>query len=277
VFREGGACIHSFVQVNPGSITHGVADLTIALEKAAVFPTPGVSDPRAPRLAVPADVKWLNDQLDAEGDLGARNRTAPLATAINGTHRDTVAEMRTIPTADVSYSIQLATAKPKDEHADAGSTQAKPPPDHADVWSDPEANGLKNLVDTFDILRLGGDVVMVGQRPAHGTVVIDGHSLDVIAVRGKKHDDCYKHTMRKIGAPRLRRHTVLISRDDDNDTYRQRLGPFLDRDQPQLGDEINITDPASSWLHIGCRAVLDAFKQAADLPALKTSLHAALS
>lgn len=261
VFREGGACIHSLVQVNPGSIPPGVANLTFAIEKAAVFPIPDLTDPRAPRSAVPADVKWLNDQLDSEGDLGSKNRQ--LTTVIDRAHRDTVAQMRAISTADVSYSVELAIAKPCAEHADA--------------WTEGEADGLKNLVDTFDILRLGGDVEMVGQRPAHGTVMIDGHPVDVIAVRGKSHVACYEHAMNKIVAPRLRRHTLLISRDDDNDDYRKSDGPFLDREKSELGEEIDITNPASAWLHIGFRAVLDGFKRAADVPAFQTSLHAALS
>ena len=263
VFREGGACIHSFVQVNPGSVTPGASDRTIALINASVFPMPGVLDPRAPSLAVPADVKWLNDQLDALNDLGTTNRRVALAVSVGLKHSETVAELRTISADAITYSIELATA--------TSTTK------NADEWSSQETAGLKNLVDTFDILRLGGDVTMVGQKPAHGTAVINHRSLDVISVEGMTHEDCHKHAMKKIVAPRPRRQTVLISRDSDNNNFLQRQGSVLDEQSNKLGSEPNITDPSSSWLHIGFRAVLDAFQGAADIPALKSSLHAAFA
>ncbi len=263
VFREGGACIHSFAQVHPGSVTPGASDRTIALINASVFPMPGVHDPRAPSVAVPADVKWLNDQLDVLNDLGTRNHRAALAATVGLKHRETVGELRAISADAITYSIELATA----------TSTAK----NADEWSNQERAGLKNLVDTFDILRLGGDVTMVGQKPAHGTAVINQRSLDVISVEGITHEDCHKHAMRKIVATRPRRQTVLISRDSDNNNYLQRQGSFLDEKSNKLGSEPNITDPSSSWLHIGFRAVLDAFQGAADVPALKSSLHAAFA
>jgi hypothetical protein len=263
VFREGGACIHSFAQINPGSITPGAADRTIALTDASVFPMPGVVDPRAPSVSVPADVKWLNDELDSLNDLGRRNRGAALAASIEGKHRETVGELRTISAAAITYSIELATV----------TSSAK----NADEWSSQETAGLKNLVETFDILRLGGAVTMAGQQPAHGTAVIDERTLDVISAEGETHEECHRHVMKIVIAPRPRRQTVLISRDSDNNNYHKRQGSFLDEQSAKLGNEPDITDPASSWLHIGFRAILDAFQNAADVPALKRSLHAAFA
>src|SRR5712692_5680657 len=38
LFRERGACIHSFSQVNPNSLNAGAAGKTIAVQRAFVFP-----------------------------------------------------------------------------------------------------------------------------------------------------------------------------------------------------------------------------------------------
>ena len=51
LFRERGACIHSFSQVNPNSVNAGAAGKTIALEHAFVFPLNGIPEPRAPAAA----------------------------------------------------------------------------------------------------------------------------------------------------------------------------------------------------------------------------------
>ena len=66
VFREGGACIHSFQQVNPGSIKPGAGDKTISLLKPFVHSICNGTDPRTPGDIVPASVKWLNDELDED-------------------------------------------------------------------------------------------------------------------------------------------------------------------------------------------------------------------
>ncbi len=77
-FRERGACILSFVQVNPGSVAAGAANRAIAVERAELFPIGDVNDPRVPSAAVPASVKWLNDELDDLPSLATILGTAPL-------------------------------------------------------------------------------------------------------------------------------------------------------------------------------------------------------
>jgi hypothetical protein len=44
VFRERGACIHSFLQVNPNSLNAGAGGRSIAVENASVFPLGGTID-----------------------------------------------------------------------------------------------------------------------------------------------------------------------------------------------------------------------------------------
>jgi prefoldin subunit 5 len=78
VFRERGACIHSFLQVNPNSLTAGAAGRTIALENAFVFPVGDMIDPRVPSDSVPSCIKWLNDELDVLSRLSVSYPLVPL-------------------------------------------------------------------------------------------------------------------------------------------------------------------------------------------------------
>ena len=64
LFRERGACIHSFAQVNPASLVPGAAGRAAPLRCPAVFPINEQPDPRALGAPVPASAKWLNDELD---------------------------------------------------------------------------------------------------------------------------------------------------------------------------------------------------------------------
>ncbi|MGO4660073.1 hypothetical protein AB4Z34_35740, partial [Ensifer sp. 2YAB10] len=64
VFRERGACIHSFLVIHPSALPPGSAGRRFALREATVHPFNGVVDPRAPSGAVAAVIKWVNDELD---------------------------------------------------------------------------------------------------------------------------------------------------------------------------------------------------------------------
>ena len=96
VFRQRGACIHSFLQVNPNSLNAGAAGRTIAVENAFVFPLDGTIDQCAPSDSVAACIKWLNDELDQVPGLSVNYPLVPLATLSDVTHQQTIAALRQI-------------------------------------------------------------------------------------------------------------------------------------------------------------------------------------
>ena len=106
-FRERGACIHSFAQINPGSVVAGPAGRSVAVEHAAVFPISGVSEPRAPGGPVPAAIKWLNDTLDEVRSLSRRYNPA-LAAAIDDAHDRTVAALRLLSSTNATQAVTLS-------------------------------------------------------------------------------------------------------------------------------------------------------------------------
>ena len=138
LLREGGACIHSFQQVNPGSLIAGAQGRAIALTNPFVHPFGGSRDPRTPAAPVAASVKWLNDELDDIQSLGSRYPQAPLAAMVERIHCQTVKGLRTIPAASIDSSVKLAT-----EEAEA---------QHADEWDHLERQAVHHLIHTLNIV-----------------------------------------------------------------------------------------------------------------------------
>jgi hypothetical protein len=262
VFRERGACIHSFAQVNPGSVNAGAGGRIFAVDQALVFPTSGPAHPRAPNGAVPAAVKWINDELDSLPDLRDRHPAAPLAPLAATMHNENVKALRGLASQAVAAAVKLATQ----------GSQSK----YADDWDSPESGALGHVAHTLDILRVAftPTVPNIAGDPVHASIEIGNQDVDLIAVRGNSHDECIAHVTKLL--PPLRRSTLLVSRDHDNTKWARKLGSFL---QPltQPGEEPRITDPSSGMFHIGYQNLLEPFINAQNAAALATSVHAELA
>ncbi len=262
VFRERGACIHSFVQVNPGSVNAGAGGRTFAVDHAKVFPTSGPAHPRAPEAAVPAAVKWLNDELDGLADLQHRHPGAPLAPGAAAAHVENVQALRALSSQAGTLTVKLATPDSKSKHVDE--------------WDSPESTALEHVVHTLDILRVAfapPEPSIVGQ-PVHASIEIGHRAVDLIAVRGASHDECILHATEM--KPPLRRPTLLVSRDYDNTKWAKKLGSFL-RPIAQPGEEPKITDPSSGMMHLGYQNLLEPFLDAQNSAALAALVHAELA
>ena len=260
-FRERGACVHSFAQVNPSSITAGAAGRTIALDRPFVFPLNGTADPRAPRAAVPACVKWLNDTLDEVQSLAARYPAATLAAPAEAAHRHSIQSLRGITSKSAAHTVKLATAE----------ATAK----HADEWDAREAEAVEHFTHTLTILDIGYPHPTVGADPAHATIEINGQSVDLFAIRGSSHEACIEHS--KSFVPRTSRQILLISRDRDNTPWRKRLGSILQPEPAKLGEERRFVDPQGGTLHLGYERLLQIFRDSSDAGAVQEAVNAELA
>jgi hypothetical protein len=258
VFRERGACIHSFAQVNPGSLLAGPAGRSPAVEEAYVFPLSGTIDRRAPSAAVPAPVKWLNDELDEIPSLSSMYHAAPLAVQADAAHQTNVAALRAISAQSTTRAIKLAAKESKVEHADE--------------WQVLESEALRHVVYTLDIISVGFPSPTMGADPAHATFLIDGQLVDVLAIRGTSHEDCIEYA--KGFLPNPARQVLLVSRDDDNTAWHNRFGNFLQEAARRPGEERSITDPSSGTLHIGYQNLLEIFRGSATPAALIGGINA---
>jgi hypothetical protein len=260
-FRECGACIHAFVQVNPRSLNVGAAGRAFPVERPFIFPLNDTDDPRASAAPVPACIKWLNDELDSLDSLSAQYHAAALAGEINTTHQQNKVALRRIPAQSASHTVRLA----------ASESKAK----NADEWDDTEVKAVEHLVHTLDIIGLGFPNPKVGADPAHATVVMHGQAVDILAIHGNTHEVCIEHSKRFLPLPR--RQALLVSRDRDNTPWRERFGSILEPDSQQLGQERRFTDPQGGSLHLGYERLLHIFRNSPTPIAVQGAIYAELA
>lgn len=261
VFRERGACIHSFIVLNPDALARGSAGKRLALADATVHPFAGTHDPRAPSGSVSAVVKWINDDLDdCAKSLAKKHHTAPLAGAAGIAHQNSVIALRKLPASALSRAV--GTASP-------GTGEANP-----DSWKERESQAMCHLLHTFSILEVGLYRPTFHGLGAHATIQKEDVSLEVVAVIGKSHEECDTHVMGKVLPHRGQ--LLMVSRDEDNTRWNPRLGTIFDQ-ASDVSAEFVFTDPRSAVIRIGYQEFLQAFLDAMNDSDLKGAIDAAIS
>jgi len=266
-FREKGACIHSFVQINPDSVVAGAAHRTFAVDRPFVFPLAAPPDPRTPSNLVPACVKWINDELDDVTSLSDLQPAVDLGARADAAHATSIQELRALSGSSCDRVIKLATAR---EGQASGRTASE---DDADAWDADERGALGHVVNTLDLFGLCSGVTADDQNAGHATVSLCGKTLDLLAVRGKTHDQCHKYAQTKF-TPNTRRQAILVTRDRENLPRRRRSGSILQTSEPKLGDERKITDPESAIIHVDYQGLIAAFISATTVEELSQKVLA---
>ncbi len=265
-FRERGACIHSFSQINPASLLVGPRGRKFAIEDAFVFPLHDSRDPRTPAAPVPACIKWLNDELDELPRLSATYPLVALAAQSDSMHEQIVIGIRSVSPQSADHGVKLATA----------IEQGKGKSRDADEWDNTETEALENLINSLTVIGLGCPVATINAGLAHATAVINGQNVDILAIRGSTHEICHKHT-ENFYQILPRRNAILISRDKDNNHWQRKFGSFLDPITPQLGQDQDITNPSGKLLHLGYRKLLDIFQNSNTSTEVQGSINATLT
>lgn len=261
VFRERGACIHSFLVIHPSTLPPGSAGRRIALREPAVHPFNGVNDPRAPRGAVPAVVKWVNDELDEPSkSLATKYTHLPLRAMAGAAHQRAVSELRTLKAEALGNTVNFASL-----------TARKSTPDE---WKGGEGLAVQHLLHTFSILEAAQYPATFHGNGAQATIMKDEISLEVIAVMGGSHEDCDKHVLDCL--PAHKGQLVVVSRDDDNTSWDPRFKSIFDQGQDETSNEAKFTQPTSAIIRIGYCDLLDAYRNAANENELKEALDAKL-
>jgi hypothetical protein len=260
VFRERGACIHSFRQLNPWALPPGAAGKRFALADATVHPFPGTKDPRTPSGLVPAVVKWINDELDDSGtSLQTKYPNLPLATAAGAAHQRSVDALRWLPPDALSKTVSIATP----------GTGSAP-----DKWRSNQSQAVKHVLHSFSILDVAQYATTFHGNGAHATIMKADSSVEVVAVIGRSHEDCDKHALGLL--PYHRGQLLLVSRDEDNTSWDPRMRTiFAQAAEPTK--ELNITDPTSAVVRVGYHDFLKAYQYAANEAELREALDAAIS
>lgn len=262
VFRERGACIHSFTVTHPATLPYGSAGRRVALSRPTVHPLNGVQDPRVPNSSVPAVVKWVNDELDDPSiSLASKYFDARLAATTQESHSKMVGTLRVLHAGALENTVSFATP-----HASTC---------HPDAWKDEEVKALKHLLHTFSILDIGQYQANFHGQGAHASIARGDSNLEVIAVLGTSHEDSDKHVLHRL--PSHRGQLVIISRDEDNTSWDPRFKSVYDQVPDDPSNEAKFTQPTSAILRIGYHDILNAYLSAANTAELKETLDAKLS
>lgn len=262
LFRERGACIHSFLAVHPASLPPGSAGKRFAVREAMVHPFNGPADPRAPGGVVPAVVKWVNDELDdPTKSLATKYQDAALNPAVGAAHTQTVADLRVLEWKGLDETVRFASlTASKRSH---------------DEWAFGEGQALKHLLHTFSIFSVAQYPPTFHGKGAQATILKGDSSLEVIAVLGASHEDCDRHVLERL--PEHKGKLVLVSRDEDNTSWDPRLRSIYDQVSDDPSEEAKITQPTSAVVRLGYRDLLEAYRSAANETDLKDALDAKLS
>lgn len=260
VFRERGACIHSFRQLNPSALPPGAAGKRLALADATVHPYPGLKDPRAPSGLVPAVVKWVNDELDDTGkSLQVKYPNLPLAAAAGAAHQRSVNALRWLPPDALSKTVLIASPE----------TVSAP-----DRWRVIQSQAVKHVLHSFAILEAAQYSATFHGNGAQATIMKGDTSVEVVAVIGRSHEDCDRHALNLL--PDHRGQLLLVSRDEDNTTWDPRMRTLSDQ-ASEPTKELNFTDPTSAVIRVAYHDVLKAFHDSANEAELRKALDAAIS
>jgi hypothetical protein len=260
IFRERGACIHSFRQLNPSALPPGAAGKRFALADATVHPYPGTEDPRTPSGLVPAIVKWVNDQLDdSKKSLQITYPNLPLAGAAGAAHQRSVSALRWLPSDALSKTVSIATPE-------MGGAP--------DKWTNTQSLAVKHVLHSFSILEVAQYSATFHGKGAQATIMKGDASVEVVAVIGRSHEECDKHALSLL--PDHRGQLLLVSRDEDNTPWNPRMRTLFDQ-VAEPTKELNFTDPTSAVIRVSYHDVLQAYQGASNEAELREAIDAAIS
>lgn len=271
LFRESGACIHSFAQNVSAFVPGGVAGRRPPISQALVYPiTGGADEPRTPSAAVPASVKYLNDMLDGIDCLSHLYPNAGLAADIAAEHNRNIDDIRHAGGAHAEQIVCRASCDALIRAPEGDKRVCKPP----DTWSESEEAGVGHVVHTLDILRIAFAPFDIANSSAHATVTMREREVEIIGIRGKSHDDCLRHA--ETIFPTRGHKMIVVSRDRDNNEFVSRFGSFM-KPKAKLQGESQFTNLESNKVVVGYRSLLSNYQESQKRQQLEESLYASFN
>lgn len=233
LFREMGECLHGAEVRVPTFVVADPTDRTPAFAQAEVSPLIGATtDPRIPGSAVPAVVKWTNDELDRLPDLCATYFTgSTLEGRIRSAQSQAVKSYRWLRSQDLAVRIDGACAP----RATRKNVDIDPAADVDTAWDSDESNSLHHVIQTLTLLGGGVDLDSVGSE-LHARHASRG--VEIAAIWGPTHALCVG-ALKRLAA-RTHSPIVVVSRDANNVPHLPReTESFAD---PRGGDGVKFTD-----------------------------------
>ena len=202
LFREMGACIHSFRVRVPKFVTSNPTDRTYPIE-AEVYGLVTKDDPRLPDGPVPASVKWVNDDIDFIPDIASTDMSGvPLQKDAGRAHSSVATNLRHVEAQGLMDRIRMATA--------TKNLNFK----NVDSWEIAEHEALEHMIYTLSALGICHDL-NISDSILHGTLRLPHNNIcQIVAVRGQTHEQCRRH-FDDVGIS-IQDPIILITRDRNN-------------------------------------------------------------
>lgn len=258
-FRERGACIHAFDQINPSSLQGGAASRAYAVDNGEVHAADDQEYLLARGAGVPTVVKWANDVLD-QTTRDLPDHSSGLTKDLTDAHNAVVGALRSTTSMDMAAVVRLATP---------------PSRDNPEEWGSEEAAGLRHVLKTLRIVGAGGKLRSVGTDMAHGVVSLGGVKVEVAAIQDESHESCVEHLRR--GSRRQRGQILLVSRDRENGPWNPKRGRFLNTRSRSGERGPRFTDPVSPTYHVGYYELLGLLSEASDLDEIEREIEASVA
>lgn len=251
LFREMGACIHSFRFRFPPSVNLGPADRCFPIDEAIVHAIDdGIDDPRTPDKPVPAIIKWTNDRLDKIVPVVENEH--PLKDYITRAHKDVSDEIRRQPAQILCRDIEISSFEFENEKDKWIEIEGKIP--NVDNWNENEQKALETVIYSLSIMK-ACKPLEVSNSPVHATIKIQGKVIDVIVVYGGTHEECFKYAKNQY--PGSGQRFVIVVTHDGRFSLPEKHRDSISDVKYDSSQDPNITDPSSRFYHCGYQNLID--------------------
>jgi len=250
LFREMGACIHSFAFNTPSFINVGPTGRSFIIDKANIHPVDErTDDPRVPSKPVAASVKWVNDQLDDIKSVLHHEGGNPLRGEIEQKYEEVSKAIRQCNDSSIVKCLEQALCT-YNKWIHIGERKVH----DVDDWDEREKTGLEKLIHSLSIIKTCKPLE-VFNTVAHGTMKKEANVIDVIVISdGETHEVCFEHAKKHYLGSEQR--FVIVVTDDGKSSLPIRgsiMAVEYDRSHGPY-----IPDPESRFTHCGYRNLIDA-------------------
>lgn len=238
LFREMGACIHSFEFCLPSFVNLGPTGRTLLIRRAVVHPVDqAINDPRVPGNPVPASTKWVNDQLDGIKSILHHETPSPLRDEIELSHEYIVKNIRICSDTFLGDCLKWSVCK-YNKWLNLGGREI---PD-VDNWSEKEESSLRIVVYSLGILNVWKSLEFSNPK-SHATIRSTENIIDVIVVSGgETSGKCFEYGRQFLtGSSRF---GIVITRDIHESPVSKRDKLIFEAEAEITEKGPIITDPA---------------------------------
>ncbi len=245
LFREMGACIHSFEFCPPTFVNLGPAGRTLLIKRGAVHPVDeAIIDPRVSGNPIPASIKWVNDQLDDIKSILHYEVTNPLRVPIELSHEEISKKIRLCSDVFLNRCLEW-TIYDYDKWVDLGARKI---PD-VDNWDDVERASLETVIYSLSMIN-ACKPLEISNTTMHAILRSGTNMIDIIIVSGGETSErCFRY-----GAQFLtdaKRFGIVITRDIHDTPVTRRDRSILEAGGGITERGPSITDPSSRFVHCG--------------------------